>query len=142
MTEKSPAPADIYWLIANVVGIIAFLLLGSALWVSPSEEGTPGGPGDGFYFFFLLVPILLSFSVVNLIALIVATRRAIRLRTFIPVLLALSVLLAWAAAVSFDRYKSLRGSQSTAFLSPPSRADGVLASQPNPSLQATACGGA
>ena len=53
------------WLLANASGIVSYLLLASALWVRPSEQGTPGSPDDAFYWFVVLVPILVIFALVN-----------------------------------------------------------------------------
>ena len=44
------------WVILNILGMALYIHLGMALWVRPGEEGTPGGPGDAFYWILTLVP--------------------------------------------------------------------------------------
>ncbi len=96
------------WALLNVAGMILFLRVGSALWVPPGEEGMPGGPGDAFYFFLIMVPILLAFLVLDVVALgwiLFRTPRAERLARSV---LWLAVATLWCAAVGFDLYKGFR----------------------------------
>lgn len=98
----------IQWIAINIVGMAAYLWAASALWVRPGEEGTPGGPGDAFYWLFILVPIMVCFAVINLAALISVLREAFRNRRFWPILAWLIVMALWSALLVFDRFKSLR----------------------------------
>jgi hypothetical protein len=68
------ARRSLIWVILNLVGMLTFLRLAAELWVLPGEEGLPGGPGDPFYWFFLLVPFQLIFLAVNFCALYVIVK--------------------------------------------------------------------
>lgn len=57
------------WIVLNLMGMATYLWLGSDLWTIPGDEGLPGGPGDAFYWFFLMLPVLLAYLVFNLISL-------------------------------------------------------------------------
>jgi hypothetical protein len=48
------------WVALNVAGAGLYLVVASGLWLRPGEEGLPGGPGDAFYFFFSVFPILVA----------------------------------------------------------------------------------
>lgn len=56
------------WTLCNIAGMTLYLLLASRLWPIDGEEGTPGGPGDAFYVFFVLRPFLLIILVMHVIA--------------------------------------------------------------------------
>ena len=74
----------------------------------PGEEGTPGGPGDAFYWLLVLVPVLAVFVVLNSIALtaIVQRPRALGRRVALALWLAVAVL--WVGAVVTDHLHSVR----------------------------------
>lgn len=95
-----------WWVLANIAGILAYLKLASALWVQPGEEGTPGGPGDAFYWLFLIVPVLVAFLVFNSAVLFVIARRirAGRTKASLAVWFAFAGL--WVGAVAYDHHKS------------------------------------
>lgn len=63
-----------------------YLLLASRIWPIDGEEGTPGGPGDAFYVFFVLWPFLLIILVMHVISFFRIIRTAEKRR---------SALLAW-----------------------------------------------
>lgn len=96
------------WAAINVVGMVAYLWAASALWIRPGEEGTPGGPGDAFYWLFILLPIMVVFAAANLIALVSALLEIIRNRLFTPFAAWLIVIALWSAVLAFDRYKAFR----------------------------------
>ncbi len=96
------------WVALNVVGMAAYLKLASALWVLPGEEGTPGGPGDAFYWLFLLVPVLAVFLLFNLVALFFVVRRSRASGSTVPLTVWLTVAALWVATVAFDYHKSFR----------------------------------
>jgi hypothetical protein len=97
-----------WWVPLNVAGMAVFLRLASALWVWPGDEGMPGGPGDAFYWLFMLVPILITFLVANMIALVLAWRRTSGRARHIMVAICLGIAVAWVGAIAFDHYKSYR----------------------------------
>ena len=96
------------WVVLNVVGMATYLKLASALWVQPGEEGTPGGPGDAFYWLFLLLPLLVAFLVLNSAALFVLVRRIRVSKGKAPLAIWLAIATLWAATVAFDHHRSLR----------------------------------
>jgi hypothetical protein len=57
------------WLGANLIGLICFFYMGRNLWIKPEDNGL-GGPGDGLYFMFFLVPLLAFYCLMNLTALL------------------------------------------------------------------------
>jgi hypothetical protein len=97
-----------WWVPLNVVGMAVYLWLASALWVWPGDVGMPGGPGDAFYWLFVVVPVLLAFVIANALALMLAWRRTSGRLRHIMVAMWLAIALAWAVTVVFDHYKSYR----------------------------------
>ena len=96
------------WLSLNVLGMAVYLTLASALWVRPGEEGTPGGPGDAFYWLLILIPILAGFFVLNSITLAVIVRRLRVIGQCVALTLWLAVALLWIGAVVVDHLHSVR----------------------------------
>lgn len=96
------------WLSLNVLGMAVYLKLASALWVRPGEEGTPGGPGDVFYWLLVLIPILAGFFVLNSIALAVVVRRLRVIGRRVALTLWLAVATLWIGAVVIDHLHSVR----------------------------------
>ena len=96
------------WIVCNAVGMTAYLYLASTLWVLPGEEGLPGGPGDAFYWFLILVPILVAFMAGNLVVLaVIAWRRRGRQRLVAAgVWVVIAVL--WIGTVAADQQRSFR----------------------------------
>src|SRR5262245_52872413 len=92
------------WLAINVSGMGVYLWLASSLWVLPGEEGEPGGPGDAFYWLFVLVPVLVAYLVANLIALFVIIRRVMAApREWTALLWWLAAVTLWVATVAYDQ---------------------------------------
>ena len=96
------------WIALNVLGMAVYLKLASALWVRPGEEGTPGGPGDAFYWLLVLVPVLAVFAVLNFIALTAIVRRARALGRRVALALWLAVAVLWIGAAVMDHLHSVR----------------------------------
>ncbi len=96
------------WLALNLLGMAVYLKLASALWVRPGEEGTPGGPGDAFYWLLILVPVLAIFAVLNSIVLSVIVRRPRALGRGVALALWLAVAVLWIGAVAMDQLHSVR----------------------------------
>lgn len=97
-----------WWVLANIAGMLAYLKLASALWVLLGEEGTPGGPGDAFYWLFLLAPVLAAFFLFNSAVLFVIAChiRAERSKASLAVWFAVAGL--WVGTVAYDHHKSYR----------------------------------
>lgn len=57
------------WNAIKLIGMAAYLRLGSALWTIPGDKGLPGGPGDAMYGVVFIVPVLLAYAAFNLISL-------------------------------------------------------------------------
>ena len=85
-----------------------YLYLASALWVYPGTEGEPGGPGDAFYWFFALLPILVIYLIVNSIALVAIVRRMRTTGKKTPLLIWLVVVLLWLSTVVYDHHRAFR----------------------------------
>ena len=85
-----------------------YLWLASALWVSPGDEGTPGGPGDAFYFFLVLVPLFLAFVVANAVFLFFILREVRLSKGKLTLTISLVLATLWFATVAFDHKKSFR----------------------------------
>ena len=96
------------WVFVNVAGMAAYLKLASALWVLPGEEGTPGGPGDAFYWLLYLAPLLIAFLILNSVALFLIVRRPQTSRRRIALNLWRIVAALWLGTVAFDHHKSFR----------------------------------
>jgi hypothetical protein len=94
------------WVALNVAGMLIFLLLGQELWVRPGEEGEPGGPGDGFYFLFVLAPLLVTYIAVDLVALVAIFWRLRKFRRIEPLLVWLAVTALWFCTVAYDYHRS------------------------------------
>ncbi|RZI44169.1 hypothetical protein EGT07_01695 [Herbaspirillum sp. HC18] len=94
------------WIVINLMGMAAYLWAASVLWIRPGEKGTPGGPGDAFYWIFTLVPIMVVFAGLNVAKFIAVLREAFRNRRFVPLMVWIMVIALWTAALVFDRYKA------------------------------------
>lgn len=94
------------WLLFNLVGVAAYIWLASRIWVPPGEEGTPGGPGDAFYVFLCLYPVLGLFAGLNLAALVLSVRRAGDGGTKKVLIVGIAVASLWGSAIALDKYKS------------------------------------
>lgn len=94
------------WAVANVTGMGLYLLLASWLWPVKGEENTPGGPGDAFYYIFILVPILLFFAAINMVELYRIVRRSNEKR--IAVFIWTAVLCLWIAIFLVDHIQGVR----------------------------------
>jgi hypothetical protein len=105
MTKRRLAYA---WLAANLIGMGTYLFLASVLWVAPKDQGTPGGPGDAFVWFLTVVPVMLLFAVVNLIALYKAIKVYFQHKQLVPILLWIIVCSFWGNVLLFDHIKSMR----------------------------------
>src|SRR3954470_3713706 len=90
------------WLALNVLGMTAYLKLASTLWVRPGEEGSPGGPGDAFYWLLVLVPVLAVFVVLNSIVLAAIVRRPRAPGRRVALALWLAVAVPWMGTVVTD----------------------------------------
>ena len=66
------------WVLCNFLGMAGYLFLASTLWVRPSEEGVPGGPGDGFYWLVCLAPVPVLFFGLHVEALFFVVRQVKR----------------------------------------------------------------
>jgi uncharacterized membrane protein YozB (DUF420 family) len=94
------------WAIVNVTGMGLYLLLASRLWPVKGEENTPGGPGDAFYYIFILVPILLFFAAINMAELYRIVRHGSEKR--IAVFIWTTVLCLWIAIFLVGHIQGVR----------------------------------
>jgi len=125
------------WFIANLAGMAFYLVLASKLWVSPGEEGLPGGPGDAFYWAFFLVPILGVFLVGDFSALIVILyqRRGAFLRSGLRDWLIVAGL--WVTVVAYDHHRAFRHIAPEFNQMPSARSYDSTRKQPNQASQPT-----
>lgn len=105
MNPKSPA---CLWLAANAIGMGLYLFFASALWVAPEDQGNPGGPGDAFVWLFTAFPVLLVFTVFNLVALFRIIKEYRRTKSLVPVLLWMVVCSVWLNVLFFDHIRGVR----------------------------------
>jgi hypothetical protein len=98
----------IIWTTLNLVGMVLYLYLAASLWVKPGEEGMPGGPGDAFYFFLLLVPILLGYFALNTVALIVILRRKSNAHKRISIWIWMIVAVMWIFIYAYSHSRTIR----------------------------------
>jgi hypothetical protein len=97
----------IIWTILNLAGMALYLYLAAPLWVLPGEEGQPGGPGDPFYSFFILMPILVSYLTLNISALLVLWFKSnVIQRSSIGIWIMVAAL--WIFTVAYDYSRSTR----------------------------------
>ncbi len=96
------------WLAVNAAGIAVYLYLASKLWVVPGEEGTPGGPGEAFYWLLCLVPVLGLFLTFNIVALFAVLLRGSAKRLSVALLVWAIVASLWVGTLAVDHYRSIR----------------------------------
>ncbi len=94
------------WLGVNALGVAIYLRLASALWVRPGEEGTPGGPGDAFYWLGILLPILIGFAALNVTVLIAIVLRLKARRRRVALAFWFAVAVVWVGAVVIDHVRA------------------------------------
>jgi hypothetical protein len=76
--------------------------------VAQGEAGTPGGPGDAFYFLFAVVPILAAFLLLDLAALGWILFRTPRPNRLTALALWCAIVAQWCGAVALDRHRAFR----------------------------------
>ena len=96
------------WPAINFAGMALYLYLASDLWVYPGEGGEPGGSGDAFYWLFILVPILVAYSAINLVALITIVRRKRITKNSRPLVFWLVIAVFWVVTVIYDHHRAFR----------------------------------
>jgi amino acid transporter len=102
------ARRSLIWVTLNFVGMLAFLRLAAEIWVLPGEQGLPGGPGDPFYWFFILIPFQLIFLTVNLLVLYVIIKRRSEPSVKKRICLWMIVAILWVIVVLYDHHRSVR----------------------------------
>ena len=105
---KLPAKRWI-WIVVNIAGIPLYLWLASTLWVKPGTEGQPGGPGDAFYWLFILIPFNAVIAVLDLVAVyfIFFRKRSSTDKVVLSIVWLLLVAL-WFATNVYDNRKAYR----------------------------------
>lgn len=101
---SKPLPAYSTWTFCNLAGMALYLLLASQIWPIDGEEGTPGGPGDAFYVFFVLWPFLLGILVMLFVSFFLFIRTARKKRTALLVWIIVAAL--WGGVVQIDRARN------------------------------------
>jgi hypothetical protein len=98
------------WIGLNAVGVVVFLLFSSKLWIPDAElgQGFPGGPGDAFYWLFVLVPFQLSFVIADVLATFGALLSARRQHSSIPIAACGFVVGLWAFAEYLNYVRTFR----------------------------------
>jgi hypothetical protein len=96
------------WTALNLIGMAIYLRLASDLWTVPGDEGLPGGPGDPFYWFFFLIPILLAYLAFNLVALSAIVKRVGHTRKFTPLYIWVVIAMLWVVTFRYDHLRSFR----------------------------------
>ena len=96
------------WIVLNLIGMVTYLRLGSVLWTIPGDEGLPGGPGDAFYWFFLMLPVLTAYLVLDLISLSAIIKRVRQTRRLDSLYIWLAIIIFWIATIRYDNLRSVR----------------------------------
>lgn len=96
------------WIVLNFIGMATYLRLGSALWTIPGDEGLPGGPGDAFYWFFLMIPVLLAYLVFDLISLSAIIKRVRQTGQLNSLYIWLAIAIVWIVTIRYDNLRSFR----------------------------------
>jgi hypothetical protein len=96
------------WILLNLIGMATYLSLGSDLWILPGDEGLPGGPGDAFYWFFLMLPVLVAYLVVNMISLSAIIERVRQTKRLISLYIWLAIAILWIVTFRYDNLRSFR----------------------------------
>jgi hypothetical protein len=96
------------WVALNLSGMTIYLSCASVLWVLPGEEHLPGGPGDAFYWAFVLVPILASFLVLDVVTFVVILVRRGGERRRSALFAWVAVLVLWVVTVAYDHHRAVR----------------------------------
>jgi uncharacterized membrane protein YozB (DUF420 family) len=96
------------WIVLNLIGMATYLRLGSDLWTIPGNEGLPGGPGDAFYWFFLMLPMLLAYLVFNLISLSAIIERVRQTGRLHSLYVWLAIAILWVVTFLYDKLRSFR----------------------------------
>jgi hypothetical protein len=91
------------WILINLAGIGAFLLIASQYWVEPDIADIPGASiGNAFGWFLEAVPVFAIFVLANPIWMLSMLRGEPVSRWWRPLLLAGAMLACWTAAWYFD----------------------------------------
>jgi len=93
------------WALTNVVGIGLYLALASQLWPASGEENTPGGPGDAFFYLFVIGPLLLFFLATNVVMLCRIILRSVARRSSLGLWILMALL--WITAVLIDHSQAV-----------------------------------
>ena len=96
------------WLVANIGGMALYLHLASELWVKPGTEGQPGGSGDAFYWFLMLVPIIWFFALLDAIVVVLAIWKMKSIWRLTIITLCLGMFVSWRLVIRYDHSRSLR----------------------------------
>lgn len=96
------------WIVLNLIGMAMYLRLGSDLWTIPSDERLLGGPGDAFYWFFLMLPVLLAYLVFNLISLSAIIERVRQTGRLNALYIWLAIAVLWIVTFRYDNLRSFR----------------------------------
>ena len=92
----------------NFAGMAFYLYLASDLWVYPGGKGDPGGPGDAFYWLFFLVPVLVAYSAINLVALAAIVHRIRSTKITRPLLIWFVIAALWVVTLIYDHHRAFR----------------------------------
>lgn len=92
-----------YWIFANLTGVVMFLYFASATWAPIGQEATPSGPGDPLIWVLFVLPILIIFTIVNLVWAIMTAVHFRKYRNLRPALYLILIVLLWSGVLFFDR---------------------------------------
>jgi hypothetical protein len=114
-----------YWMLANAVGLVAYLYYASYIWAPRGHEGEFGGPGDPFIWALRAGPIAALALVANLIWLVRVILHIHRTHNWKPLVLWLSVILLWSIAWTYDGTRQYTGADMN-YPDSPSAADSKI----------------
>ena len=96
------------WIVLNLIGMATYLRLGLDFWTIPGDKGLPGGPGNAFYWFFLMLPVLLAYLVINLISLSAIIERVRQTGRLNALYIWLAIAVLWIVTFRYDRLRCFR----------------------------------
>jgi len=102
-------PGSIYWIAANIVGIVLFLYFSSRLWAPPGQEGLLPAGGDPIVWGMTVLPVMVIFLIVEIVWLSksIVSIRKLGWKAMTPWLV---VFVVWVAVVAYDNHRSYTGS--------------------------------
>ncbi|MGR3219285.1 MAG: hypothetical protein ACUZ8H_05625 [Candidatus Anammoxibacter sp.] len=102
---------SLFWILANLIGLTAFVYFSSRIWAPHEDKGLLGGPGDPIIFGLTAFPVLVACALLNLGWLSFIAFRAKHHHPKRPLIIWLVVILLWAGGIEYVRSRMYTGCQ-------------------------------